>query len=822
MIKAFLSHSSADKNGYVRKVAEWLGKDNIHYDEWTFEEGGKPLDEILSGLGRTDLFVLFLSQNALKSKWVQREILEAKTLLSEDKISKFFPIVIDDITTYKDEKIPDWLRNYNLKPIKRAVVASKKIHNKLRELSWSKHPELKKRHNMFVGRNDKQDEFEERIHDFCIEKPSAIFATGLSGVGRRTFLHRALVKTNVSETSHKPSSIYLDDSVSIEDFILKLNDLGLTDLGEDVLSLSEKTIEDKKGIIHSIMHEAYRNREIIYVLDDGCLINYQRSITDWFKNVIEEYDGSDFPVFAIASKFKVNFRNRPRNNMFFFVELTELNPKERMNLLSQLLRLYDVDISKEDFKMVGELLFGLPDQIMFAVDIVRNDLDTKLIDKLPVLTEYNTDKASILLRKYEDNETVLGFIRLLAQFEIISSDFIFKIVDEGFFYPILEGLVSESICELIGLDGEIIRLNDVIRDYIKRNQIKLSREFSDKLDEQVKRLVEEDDVFERDSSEYIYTVKEALKKGYDIDEKLLIPSHYLRCMKDLYFSRGSLERIIELADIILQKNNYLDIRVEKDIRYYLCLALAKKKDSRLLSEVHEIRGDEHNFLLGFYYRLTGRYEEALSRFTPIANAPYVGSRAKREIVQVYVQLEEYEKALTFAKNNYEENRGNQFHTQAYFHCLINSDNVQDNKSTLEMLIGDLRNIDSEQSIEMADIASSLFEAKVNNNKQRAIDLISDAVDRYPDTYYPLLTFCDLAIKYEDKDMLSKGVSKLEEISRMKNISSRTFNKYKSYLYAFDGDFSESIKTIDKELNRYPLESKDRIINRLRDISNKNN
>ena len=822
MIKAFLSHSSADKDGYVRKVAEWLGKDNIHYDEWTFEEGEKPLDEILSGLGRTDLFVLFLSQNALKSEWVQREILEAKALLSEDKISKIFPIIIDDITTYEDEKIPEWLRIYNLKPIKRAAVASKKIHNKLRELSWSKHPELKKRHNMFVGRNDKQDEFEERIHDFCLDKPTAIFATGLSGVGRRTFLHRALVKTNVSESSYKPSSIYLDDSVSIEDFILKLNDLGLTDLGEDMLNLSDKTMEDKKSIIHSVMHEAYKNKEIIYILDDGCLINYQRSITEWFKDVVEEYELSNFPIFSIASKFKVNFRNRPRNDKFFFVELSELNPKERTNLLSQLLRLYNVDISKDDFKLVSDLLFGLPDQIMFAVDIIRNDFDTKLIDKLPVLTEYNTDKASILLRKYDDNELVLGFIRLLAQFEIISSDFIFNIVDEEEYYPILESLVSESICELIGLDSEIIRLNDVIRDYIKRNKIKLSSELGDKLDKQVRRLVEEDDVFERDSSEYIYTVKEALKKGYDIDPKLLIPSHYLRCMKDLYFSKGSLDRIIELADIILQKNNFLDIRVEKDIRYYLCLALAKKKDSRLLSEVQEIRGDEHNFLLGFYYRLSGRYDEALSRFTPIADAPYVGSRAKREIVQVYVQLEEYDKALTFAKNNYEENRGNQFHTQAYFHCLINADNVQDHRSTLEMLINDLRTIDSEQSVEMADIANSLFEAKVNNDKQKSIDLINDAVHRYPDTYYPLLTFCDIAIKYEDRAMLNEGVVKLEEISRMKNISSRTLNKYKSFLYAFDGDFLASLRIIDKELNRYPSESKDRIVNRLRDISQRNN
>ncbi|MEY0949258.1 TIR domain-containing protein [Providencia manganoxydans] len=820
MIKAFLSHSSADKDEYVRKVAESLGKENIHYDEWTFEAGEKPLDEILSGLNRTDLFVLFLSQNALKSEWVQREIIEAKTLLTEEKIAKVFPIVIDDITTYKDDKIPDWLKNYNLKPIKRALVASKRIQHKLRELSWSKHPELKKRHSMFVGRNDKQDEFEGRIHDFCRAKPSTIFATGLPGVGRRTFLHRALVKTNVSESIYKPSSIYLDDSVSIEDFILKINDLGLIDLGDNVLYLSEKSIEDKRAIIHSVMYEAYKNKEVIYILDDGCLINYQRSITEWFHDVIITYELSDFPIFAIASKYRVNFHNKPMNDKFFFVELPELNPKERANLLSQLLRLYNVDMSKDDFNSVNNLLFGLPDQIMFAVDIIRSDNRTKLIDKLPILTEYNTDRASILLRKYDNNESALNFIRLLAQFEIISSDFIFKIAEEKEYFPILEELVSESICELIGIDGEIIRLNDVIRDYIKRNKIKLNNDFTDKLDKQVRILIQDDAVFERDSSEYIYSIKEALKRGYDVDPKLLIPSHYLRCMKDLYFSKGSLDKIIELADVILQKNNHLDSRVKNDIRYYLCLALAKKKDSRLLSEVQEIKGDEHNFLLGFYYRLSGRYDDALQRFSPIVNAPYVGSRAKREIVQVYVQLEEYEKALTFAKNNYEENRGNQFHTQAYFHCLINSDNVHANKSTLETLINDLRNIDSEQSVEMADIALSLFEMKVNNDKQRAIDLITDAVYRYPETYYPLLTFCDIAIKYEDKDMLIDGVKKLENISKFKNISSRTLNKYKSFLFAFKGDFLSSIKIIEKELNRYPIDSKERITNRLRDISSK--
>lgn len=191
MIRAFLSHSSSDKESYVRKVAEWLGKDNIIYDEFTFDEGEKSLDEILKGLDKTELFVLFISNNALESEWVKREITEAKYRFDESEINKIFPIIIEDGITHEDERIPEWLKVYNLQPIKRAQVAAKKIHNKLREISWTKHPQLKKRQSLFVGRNNEQEAFEERIHDFDKLKPLVVITSAIPGVGRRTFLHKA-------------------------------------------------------------------------------------------------------------------------------------------------------------------------------------------------------------------------------------------------------------------------------------------------------------------------------------------------------------------------------------------------------------------------------------------------------------------------------------------------------------------------------------------------------------------------------------------------------------------------------------------------------
>lgn len=823
MIKAFLSHSSKDKDHYVRRVANWLGRDNIEYDEFTFEEGEKPLDEILKALNRTSIFVIFLSENALKSDWVQREIVCAKTKLNSELLEKVFPIIIDENLTYTSSSIPDWLREYNLKPIKRAQVAARRIHHKLREISWSRHPELKERQNLFVGRTKELGEFESRIHDFEKEKPTTIVVSGMagigskkSGVGRRTFLHRALIKTAITQSSHKPSSIYLDRDVSIEDFILKLNDLGLVDIDKSLLNLTEKTIKQKIAIIHEIMTEAYKAKEIIYILDDGCIINYKRQIAGWFKEAIANFCDCSFPVFGIASRYKVIFKNRPRSDKFYFVELNELTPDERKMLLNFLLGLYKIDITSNIFKAVSELLSGYPDQIMFAADLIKDENTTSILNKLPELQEYNNDRAATLLSKYESNENAFEFIRLLAQFEVITQDFIFDIVPEEDYYPILEELASEHICELIGVDGEIIRLNDIVREYIKRNRLFISEKNNLKIQDLVKETIETDHIFLRDSSEYIFTMKEALKNDYEIDNKLLIPSHYLRCMKDLYYTRGSLDKIIDLADIILQKKDFLDPIVLQDIQYYLCLALAKKKDIRLLKEVQSINGDEYSFLLGFYYRLCGRYEDSLNQLEKIANAPYVGARSKREIIQVYVQLEEYDKALDYAKRTYNEHRGNQFHTQAYFNCLINSSEPEVHRSDLKRLIKDLRSIDSDQSNEMADIAESMYIAKVENNEQKALDHIQDAIGKYPNNHYPLLAKCDIALKYRNIPVLENGISKLDEILKKRyHLSRRTVNKYKAFLCALKGDEDGAISFINKDISRYPQESKERVYARIK-------
>ncbi|MGO7550662.1 hypothetical protein AB9E34_33655, partial [Rhizobium leguminosarum] len=80
-------------------------------------------------LDRTDLFVLLISDAALKSGLVQTEIINSKNLLDTGKVKQIFPLIIDPSITYRDDRIPDWLRdNYNIRVVPRPNAAFRIIN----------------------------------------------------------------------------------------------------------------------------------------------------------------------------------------------------------------------------------------------------------------------------------------------------------------------------------------------------------------------------------------------------------------------------------------------------------------------------------------------------------------------------------------------------------------------------------------------------------------------------------------------------------------------------------------------------------------------
>ncbi len=476
-MRAFLSHSSADKESYVRLVAKRLSEESIIIDEVSFEAGELTLSEIIQGLDDSTLFVLFISGNSLASSWVQDEIRQAELRLASGELKAVYPIIIDRDVNFKDPRIPEWLReSYNLKLVSRPAVAARRIQQKLRQLSWSRHPMLQERQKLFVGRNSSIEAFERRFDDFSKSKPTLSIVGGHSSIGRRTLIRNALAKLSLAKFESDCPIIYMDRHASIEDFILRLLDLGLSEDNYVDLKLLELTLDEKVKLATSLLEDLLPLRERVIILDEGSLVNYTKELAGWFQSIVRSAELAGRPILFVASRWALDHKfARALDREVFSTSLGELDDSERRRLLARLLEIENISVSDSDFETFGSLLHGFPDEVYFAVDLISRFGVSGAIDRSHEIIEFNAEKASTLLRKFEGNHVALNVIRLLAQSEIFSVQFLGHVFKEEGLSEIIAELVAEHLCELVGVEGEFVRLIDSVRDHVKRNKLELTR-----------------------------------------------------------------------------------------------------------------------------------------------------------------------------------------------------------------------------------------------------------------------------------------------------------------------------------------------------------
>lgn len=371
-MKAFLSHSSADKENYVSIVAARLAAEDFIYDEITFEAGEQTLNEIVRGLDESTVFCLFISSKSLDSDWVQQEVDGALVRLTNGSLKSIYPIVIDRNVTHDDPRIPKWLKdNYNLRLVTRPVIAARRIQQKLRQASWIKHPKLKERQNVFVGRNTQIEAFERRFDDYSQAKPVLSVVGGPSSIGRRALILNTLRKLNLVGADKDIPVLPLDRHSSIEDFILRLLDLGASDRSYIAMDLTERTLEEKVAISVGLLKDLATFKERIILIDEGCLVTFERTLAPWFAAIVNTPDLAGRPLMFVASRWALHPGSaRHLSPAVFSCSLGELDPSERRRLFARLLDIEGIVLSSEDFETFAGLLHGFPDEVFFAVDLV--------------------------------------------------------------------------------------------------------------------------------------------------------------------------------------------------------------------------------------------------------------------------------------------------------------------------------------------------------------------------------------------------------------------------------------------------------------------
>jgi TIR domain-containing protein len=776
MPRAFLSYSSKDF-GYVDVIANRLGKINIAFDRMTFEGGKKTIDEIFLELERSDIFVFFISETSLNSKWVKSEINKAVDLFVEGNIKKFLPIIIDAKIKFTDDRIPEWMREeFNLQFISRPSKAAERLKQQLRIIAWELYPKNKELDQLFIGRSELINAFEERIFNFEISVPVAIIASGFPSIGRRKFLSHSLKNANKIRDYYKPPYIYLGNRDSIENFIINLYDLGYSDK-IDLSNLRLMSIKDKIKLAINLTKDLKSSDNILFIEDNYCIVGREGKIASWYKLILRNYEDNNAIIFCVISRNKIKPTSILHEDFVFSLHVPGLEKKERISLFHACLDIEKLDLSISDFKVISELFSGFPGEIFFAINLLKSMGIDELLNYLNLIVDYNSEHISKIINEYQNNKQANDLLRLLALYDFISLDVIESVIGKTFneYKDIIIEFSFKGIIEFIGVTREYFKLNDSIRDFIQRTFSGIPNEFKINLREHTKNVISNyEEVIDRDISDYINSMQFALMNEMDIPEHLLIPSQFLNTMRELYNTKRQYDNVIRLADRVLENKSCLADEIVIEIRYWLCLALARKKDSRIFTEVHKITGPDHDFLLGFYYRLNKNYTSAIERLVKVLKNSPNFYRAKRELVQVYINLEKYEEAYYLAKDNYEGDKNNSFHLQSYFKCLINRDMVSDKKNDLlESLLGNLEKIPSEKAQEMHKTSKAQFEAYIKNNKKQALWVIDEAISMYKQNIYPRLTKIDICLKFHDIEELQKTIDDINlEFDKKSDIRNR--------------------------------------------------
>ena len=800
MIKCFLSHSSKDKNSYVRLVAERLRKEVRVFDEETFEAGMTPLEEIANGLDESSLFVVFLSSSALASRWVQDELSDAKKRLDATQIERVYPIIIEPGLRYDDPRIPEWMRiSLNIQPILKPTIAARKINSRLMEISWRFHPRLKERKEIFVGRNELIREIEERLDDFSRPTPIALIASGLPSIGRKSLLQEALRKSNLVRGSYEFPVLSLSNLDGIEDLIIKALDLGMVDA--DPKCALKGTLPEKVEFAKLIFSQIADERERLLIEDRGVLIQGNGELVDWFNEILTHLNQKSHLTFCIASQFRVRSALNRTNPNLYSVSVKEMDSAERNGLLTRYARFHQLELLKEEYGFFSDLLTGYPEQALFAVDFINEHGVYEAKKKSHVIQQYGSDKAQVVLEEYKTDTGILEFIYLLSRFEFISYEVLFDIVDEARYSPILNSLLATSICERLGSTSDYIRVNEVIRDFVSRNRFGIPTEFEQSIKRHVTSFLERYTDDNQDISDYLFSAQEALRTGLSLPDEIITPSVFIKTIKRIYDEGRNYKDAIALADRVLNRERYLHPNTINHVRFIKCQSLARLRDSKFFSEVNKIPEPDRSFLHGFYYRLSGDYVKAEESLLKILNYDKKrrDPRVLSELVLVYMQSDEYNRAYDLAKENYQSRSSNPISANNYFTCLVMKERSIENKQELEKILAKLSIDRSERAQEMADSMRARIFAYYDDDAEASFRLIEEAIQKFPHVVYPLLTKADLAVHFENEDKLAEAVAALDRVTGRNAQSFRTLVKYKAMLLAMQGDGHQAKQLVRREL-----------------------
>lgn len=736
MIKAFISHSSKQKS-FALELVERLGRDYCRIDCFDFQPAYKTIDEIYRAIDTSTVFVLLVSQDSLNSIWVQEEVRYAMSKLKSEEMDRFWPYLIDSNISISD--CPDWMVKdecFNLKQFKSPYVLARDIEQKFRRIIWSNNRKVRQLETMMVGRNADIAKFEDKFQSINGMNLKALLISGRKGVGKDTFAKQCMYKVGFPLET-EPYRISTKPHENIENFIVYLNMILRRYDNAALKDILSKEPKDKSHEAVLMLNELYETRTVLFIDDNLSLLLPNKDLAEWVVDILDDKDlNNQLGMFIMSPKIP-NSYIESRHPQVAHIQLQPFDKKDRQKLFVNCIRAYGLEgINQSDVDFFVDRLLQSPSQIIQVAEALSNNIPMHLVkrDVGSIVEQGDMSIKPILERFNEDEERYLLII--MSRMDFISYELLEAIFRERIIETMnsIYDMMEYGIINSFGPSSQFFRLDHYVSDYIRRCRFVMPEDWESSVAEVFESRIASSVSITEDTSLYLYNIKQQLISGKGNASDYLIPSVVVTSVMEVYNDKNY-SLVVTICDDVLNGVHPFYDEMMRELRYWLCLALCRQQNDRFFEEVKEMKGADYWFLRGFYNRIGEHYEDAESCYKKaLKDSPNL-QRAKRELVTSLLALNQFEKALSLAKENYEYDKDNSYQIHGYFRCLVRKRQLnREEVKMLATLLEAMRTNYSDRHEEMYASMNIEYSAYVlHKSPSEMLALIDEAKTRYPDS-----------------------------------------------------------------------------------------
>ena len=581
-MRAFLSHSSRDKV-IVEEVAGHLGADQVELDSQTFDAGLLNTEVIRDSLKRSSIFILFLTRDALASSYVRFEALLAYEFRAKGLLDRFVVVCLDsDAFSQASENWKDY-------SFVRHLNSAQSIARLIQNYLISHHATLDSINQPHVERSRELNDLKRQLIQPGKPSPRALYISGHSGIGRRTFVRR-FYSDRYPKVNLVFAEIQIDLLDGYEEIFRKLcGELAptwpLSAFRARIVGFSMANDKEKSKQIASLLEQLVDSREAIFIRDGGGLLDNDGALQLPFKCIFSEIRKRDYPTIVFIARRMIPGRQRGDLDIVY-CGLPSMTDDQIRELAGFLLIDEKISYTAEDLDSIVSLCDGHPFNVKFLTSKAKEyTLPIALADPSE-LVHWKVRRGSAFLRdvKFSKEETLI--LAALRDFNILDFETIQKILQGN-----LE-LAAAVLTRLIDLHVVEVRVDSYAVSPPLRTAVQRDRrlEVDGQERQMVLDIVSETLQIRNDGETIALSMIDAgilasLKSSSSVPENFsvfLLPSHQVWHARR-YYDEGRWKECAKLAEEALAGANRLSPAGRVEACRLLCLATARLNDQTKFS-----------------------------------------------------------------------------------------------------------------------------------------------------------------------------------------------------------------------------------------------